>query len=63
MWLRPTSSAVTCGVLVGASAVCSYGLVSNVNYCITVMIAWVISAKKTGLSPLAPGQVHGTNHQ
>merc|ERR1712070_307934 len=40
----------------GASAVCSYGLVSNINYCATMITAWIIHGRRTGLSPLAPGQ-------
>merc|ERR1712146_206545 len=40
----------------GASAVCSYGLVSNINYCGTMIASWVIHGRRTGLSPLAPGQ-------
>ena len=40
----------------GLSVVLSYGWVSNVSYSITVSLAWYIFNKRTGLSPLAPGQ-------
>jgi hypothetical protein len=40
----------------GTSIVLSYGWVSNVSYSITVSLAWYIFSKRTGLSPLAPGQ-------
>lgn len=40
----------------GLSVVLSYGWVSNVSYSITVSIAWFLFSKRTGLSPLAPGQ-------
>lgn len=40
----------------GLSVVLSYGWVSNVSYSITVSLAWYIFSKRTGLSPLAPGQ-------
>lgn len=40
----------------GLSVVLSYGWVSNVSYSITVSLAWYLFSKRTGLSPLAPGQ-------
>jgi len=40
----------------GMSVALSYGWVSNVSYSITVSIAWYLFSKRTGLSPLAPGQ-------
>ena len=40
----------------GMSVALSYGWVSNVSYSITVSLAWYIFSKRTGLSPLAPGQ-------
>lgn len=40
----------------GLSVVLSYGWVSNVSYCVTVSLAWYIFSKRSGLSPLAPGQ-------
>lgn len=40
----------------GASAVCSYGLVSNLNYCGTLCAAKIIFEKKHAVSPFAPGQ-------
>ena len=40
----------------GLSVVLSYGWVSNMSYSITVSLAWFISSKRTGLSPLAKGQ-------
>lgn len=40
----------------GLSVLLSYGWVSNVSYCVTVSLAWYISSKRSGLSPLAPGQ-------
>lgn len=40
----------------GASAVCSYGLVSNINYCGTLCASYIIFARKYNISPLAPGQ-------
>jgi len=43
----------------GLSVVLSYGWVSNVSYSITVSLAWYLFSKKTGLSPLAPGQWKG----
>ena len=41
----------------GASAVCSYGLVSNLNYCGTLVCSKIIFEKRNGISPFAPGQV------
>jgi len=43
----------------GLSALLSYGFVSNLSYCVTVSLAWFGFSKKTGLSPLAPGQWKG----
>jgi hypothetical protein len=40
----------------GLSTLLSYGWVSNMSYCVTVSLAWFGFTKKTGLSPLAPGQ-------
>eukprot|EP00816_Leptocylindrus_hargravesii_P004360 CAMPEP_0196812032 /NCGR_PEP_ID=MMETSP1362-20130617/20196_1 /TAXON_ID=163516 /ORGANISM="Leptocylindrus danicus, Strain CCMP1856" /LENGTH=223 /DNA_ID=CAMNT_0042187447 /DNA_START=78 /DNA_END=749 /DNA_ORIENTATION=- len=40
----------------GMSVLLSYGFVSNMSYCISVSLAWYGFTKKTGLSPLAPGQ-------
>jgi hypothetical protein len=40
----------------GLSVVLSYGWVSNVSYSVSVSLAWYIFSKRTGLSPLAPGQ-------
>jgi hypothetical protein len=34
----------------------SYGFVSNFSYVTSVIIAWCIHGKSTGLSPLSPGQ-------
>ena len=43
----------------GLSVALSYGWVSNVSYSVTVSLAWYIFSKRTGLSPLAPGQWKG----
>lgn len=43
----------------GLSVALSYGWVSNVSYSVTVSLAWYIFNKRTGLSPLAPGQWKG----
>jgi len=40
----------------GLSALLSYGFVSNMSYCVSIGLAWFGFSKKTGLSPLAPGQ-------
>lgn len=40
----------------GLSVILSYGFVSNMSYCVSVSVAWYIFCKRTGLSPLAPGQ-------
>eukprot|EP00752_Nemacystus_decipiens_P008404 g7514.t1 len=40
----------------GLYAILSYGFVSNTSYSICVGLAWFASSKKSGLSPLAPGQ-------
>ncbi|GMH33838.1 hypothetical protein BSKO_01672 [Bryopsis sp. KO-2023] len=43
----------------GIGAVLSYGFVSNLSYGICVVIAWITHVKRSGLSPLAPGQWSG----
>eukprot|EP00590_Aulacoseira_subarctica_P010828 CAMPEP_0172422520 /NCGR_PEP_ID=MMETSP1064-20121228/8661_1 /TAXON_ID=202472 /ORGANISM="Aulacoseira subarctica , Strain CCAP 1002/5" /LENGTH=208 /DNA_ID=CAMNT_0013163419 /DNA_START=109 /DNA_END=735 /DNA_ORIENTATION=+ len=43
----------------GMSALLSYGFVSNMSYAVTVSLAWYISSKRTGLSPLQKGQWPG----
>jgi len=43
----------------GLSVALSYGWVSNLSYSVTVSLAWYIFSKRTGLSPLAPGQWKG----
>lgn len=40
----------------GMSALLAYGFVSNVSGVIAVSCAWFIFSRRTGLSPLAPGQ-------
>jgi len=40
----------------GLSTLLSYGWVSNMYNCVNVSLAWFTFAKKTGLSPLVPGQ-------
>ena len=40
----------------GLYALLSYGFVSNVSYITCLIISWVTHGKRTGLSPLAPGQ-------
>lgn len=40
----------------GASALCSYGLVSNINYCGTLCASFIIFTKRYNVSPLARGQ-------
>ncbi|KAL7480935.1 hypothetical protein ACHAW6_006607 [Cyclotella cf. meneghiniana] len=40
----------------GLSALLSYGWVSNMSYAVTLSLSWYGFSKKTGLSPLAPGQ-------
>ena len=40
----------------GLYALLSYGFVSNVSYISCLIISWVTHGKRTGLSPLAPGQ-------
>lgn len=40
----------------GLSALLSYGFVSNMSYAITLSVSWYTHSKRTGLSPLAPGQ-------
>lgn len=43
----------------GLAVLLSYGFVSNMSYSVTVSLAWYGFNKKTGLSPLAPGQWKG----
>lgn len=43
----------------GLGAVLSYGFVSNTTYGACIVIAWVTHVKRTGLTPLAPGQWPG----
>jgi hypothetical protein len=40
----------------GMYALLSYGCVSNISYVTTVICAWVIHGKASGMSPLAKGQ-------
>jgi len=40
----------------GVSFVLSYSIISNLNGAISFSVAWYISCKRTGLSPLVPGQ-------
>ncbi|KAL7523927.1 hypothetical protein ACHAWF_000754 [Thalassiosira exigua] len=40
----------------GLSALLSYGWVSNMSYAVALSLSWYGFSKKTGLSPLAPGQ-------
>lgn len=40
----------------GLSALLSYGWVSNMSYAVMLSLSWYGFSKKTGLSPLAPGQ-------
>mmetsp|Transcript_54471 Transcript_54471/g.88318 ORF Transcript_54471/g.88318 Transcript_54471/m.88318 type:complete len:275 (-) Transcript_54471:1129-1953(-) len=40
----------------GASALLSYGFVSNLSHLTCLIISWCVHGKKTGLSPLDPGQ-------
>jgi len=40
----------------GASALLSYGFVSNLSHLTCLIIAWCVHGKKSGLSPLDPGQ-------
>eukprot|EP00979_Chaetoceros_neogracilis_P017045 scaffold10175_cov268-Chaetoceros_neogracile.AAC.1 len=40
----------------GLSTLLSYGWVSNMYNCVNVSLAWFAFTKKTGLSPLVPGQ-------
>jgi len=40
----------------GLSALLSYGWVSNMSYAVTLSLSWYGFSKKSGLSPLAPGQ-------
>lgn len=43
----------------GIGAFLSYGFVSNLSYGTCVAVAWITHVKRTGLSPLAPGQWGG----
>jgi hypothetical protein len=56
-WFRfPNFKVTTAKVAsLGASAVISYGAVSNLNMGICAMMAFATFGKSTGLSPLAPG--------
>lgn len=40
----------------GVAFALSYSIISNINGSITLSIAWYMSSRRTGLSPLAPGQ-------
>lgn len=40
----------------GLSVLLSYGFVSNMSYAVMLSLSWYGFSKKTGLSPLAPGQ-------
>jgi hypothetical protein len=40
----------------GVTFVLSYSFISQINASITVSVAWYLSSKRTGLSPLAPGE-------
>lgn len=40
----------------GVDAFFTYGVVSNLNVALTVSLAWGISSKANGLSPISPGQ-------
>ncbi len=40
----------------GLSVLLSYGFVSNMTYCVITGLSWFTFSKKTGLSPLAPGE-------
>ncbi len=56
-WLRFLNFKVSTSKIasLGASAVISYGAVSNLNMGICAMMAFATFGKSTGLSPLAPG--------
>jgi hypothetical protein len=41
----------------GFSALMAYGLVSHITYATCIIISWVISGTRSGLSPFARGQV------
>ncbi len=41
----------------GFSALMAYGLVSHITYATCIILSWVISGTRTGLSPFARGQV------
>ena len=41
----------------GVDAFFTYGVVSNLNVALTAALAWGAFTKRTGLSPLAPGQM------
>eukprot|EP00953_Heterococcus_sp_UTEX-ZZ885_P021830 12148-Heterococcus_DN1.PRE.2 len=40
----------------GLYALLSYGFVSNASYAICLCVSWYLASKRSGLSPLAPGQ-------
>eukprot|EP00539_Tryblionella_compressa_P019413 CAMPEP_0178871848 /NCGR_PEP_ID=MMETSP0747-20121128/7818_1 /TAXON_ID=913974 /ORGANISM="Nitzschia punctata, Strain CCMP561" /LENGTH=265 /DNA_ID=CAMNT_0020539041 /DNA_START=113 /DNA_END=907 /DNA_ORIENTATION=- len=40
----------------GISFGLTYSIISNINGSVSLSLAWYIASKKTGLSPLAPGQ-------
>lgn len=40
----------------GVSFALSYSIISNINGALSLSVAWYISCKRTGLSPLVPGQ-------
>lgn len=40
----------------GLNVLLAYGFVSNISYMTSIIIAWCIHGKRTGLSPLATGQ-------
>lgn len=40
----------------GVTFALSYSLISQINGSITLSVAWYLAAKRTGLSPLAPGE-------
>eukprot|EP00571_Detonula_confervacea_P001776 CAMPEP_0172313154 /NCGR_PEP_ID=MMETSP1058-20130122/19563_1 /TAXON_ID=83371 /ORGANISM="Detonula confervacea, Strain CCMP 353" /LENGTH=331 /DNA_ID=CAMNT_0013026763 /DNA_START=238 /DNA_END=1233 /DNA_ORIENTATION=- len=40
----------------GSSFVLAYSIISNLNGAVSLTVAWYMTVKRTGLSPLAPGQ-------
>lgn len=40
----------------GSSFVLAYSIISNLNGALSLTVAWYMTVKRTGLSPLAPGQ-------